>query len=172
MRPRNIVALVIAGAGILGLQLFLFPAWPWLVMALNAPLVFVSLVSMQTHWRWGVVVGLGLGWVWHFFSVLPPIIYPLSFAAAALVAWMARRRLFVSRTGINIQVAVLMATVVFYGLATAMLYAYHVFRSASIVPLVSTWVAAIIWQLLVHPVVAGSWWLVSGQRRSALRIIG
>lgn len=170
MKGSTFALIALLGLGVVTLDLTWVRAWPWLRAAVQLPLLFVLLVALHADWRQSVSLAVFLGLVYQLYSVWPVPIYPLAFGIAAGGAWFLSRRLTTARSGLSYLFSIGGGTVVYYLAMGILLLAYRLWQNSALMPAWPIWWQAFGWQVITHPLLAGAWWVISGQRRTAVHI--
>ena len=170
MKIVRLIGLLAAGLLMVIIQVTWFQSFSWIGLAVNAPLLLVLVLANRLDWPSSFVMAVVLGGVYQLFSTLPTLVHPAGFILAVLGTRLLRQRLATSRTSTSLLVSVWGGTAIYYAVVASSIFIAHLFQEVSLIPIWSVWLTAVIWQMIVHPVVAGLWWILSRQRRAALHI--
>lgn len=145
-------------------------SWPGLNTIVNWPVFLVVLAAGRLSLFFGLLLAVILGGLYQTYSIFSGWLHPLAFAAAGLAAWFIKRRLVASRTSLSLMFSVAAGTVAYYLVLTGGLGLQAIFFNGIFVPVWSVWLAAVIWPVVIHPTLAGLWWMLTRQRRANLHL--
>lgn len=170
MKNATPLFLVLLGGLFVILQTTWLRPWGWANTAAHLSLLLVIMVTVQSRLRLGLGLAIVLGFFYQLFSSLPAWIHPISFIVAAGAAWIVRHRFVTNRTSTSLLSSVVAGTAVYYAVVAILILLNSFFRGQGITPYWPVWLSAAAWQMLIHPMLAGFWWVVSRQRQISLRV--
>lgn len=170
MNVLQFIILIILGSGLVILQVTWLGSFAWVGQAVNLPLLLVLIVAARADALTSLILVLALSLVYQLFSPLPGWMHPIGFIVAAVGAWFIAQRLVTNRNSTRLVLSVLGGTVAYYLIMAGLITGNRLLHDASLIPRWSSWLTAVGWQLLMHPLLASVWWIISRQRQAALRI--
>ena len=163
---RSLLILIMTGL-VVGLDLLWVGQWPTLRLAMNITLLWVLTVTLTNGLMAGLLVAGAAGLAWSLVAAISGPAYYLAFFAAALVSWLFSTKVVTSRSAISFISTIAVGTAVYFlvliGSEAVFNFINHQRLGLPLGPLI----AAVVLQLLVHPLLMTGLWRLIGRDRYA-----